>query len=86
MGKNLKIYSLLVYRVNFILYCSVLTLLMVGTILAYSVMQIEQRELKKKRGGGKTYSFAYLVMKNNLNKSLREKEVEKKEYIYLSAN
>jgi hypothetical protein len=86
VGKNLKIYSLLVYRVNFILYCSVLTLLMVGTILAYSVMQIEQRELKKKRGGGKTYSFVYLVMKNNLNKSLREKEVEKKEYIYLSAN
>ena len=32
------------------------------------------------------YSFAYSVMKNNLNKSLREKEVEKKENIYKSAN
>jgi hypothetical protein len=49
----------------------------VGTILVYSVMQIEQQELKKerKRGEGK---HAYSVMKNNLNKSLREKEVEKK--------
>ena len=60
MGKNLKIYSLLVYHVNFILYCSALTLLTVGTILVYSVLQIEQQEPKKKKGGGegKTYSFA----------------------------
>jgi len=36
--------------------------------------------IRKKRGEGKTYSFAYSVMKNNLNKSLREKEVEI--YIY----
>jgi hypothetical protein len=38
--------------------------------------------IRKKGGKGKTYSFAYSVMKNNLNKSLREKEVEKKE-IYI---
>ena len=82
MGKNLKIYSLLVYRVNFILYCSALTLLTVGTISAYSVMQIEQRELKKKRGGRENVLFR---MNNNLNKSLR-KRGGKKEYIYISAN
>ena len=82
MGKNLKIYSLLVYRVNFILYCSALTLLTVGTISAYSVMQIEQRELKKKRGGRENVLFR---MNNNLNKSLR-KRGGKKEYIYKSAN
>jgi hypothetical protein len=38
--KILKIYNLLVYRVNFILYCSALTLLTVGTISVYSVMQM----------------------------------------------
>ena len=36
------------------------------------------KSIRKKGGKGKTYSFAYSVMKNNLNKSLREKEVEKK--------
>ena len=51
MGKNQKTYNLLVYRVNFILYCLALTLLSVGTILAYLVIQIEQRELKGKSGG-----------------------------------
>ena len=74
MGKNLKIYSLLVCRVNFILYCSALTLLTVGTISAYLVMQIKQRELKRKKGGeGKTYSFAYSVMKNKLEQELKRK-------------
>ena len=34
--------------------------------------------IRKKGGKGKMYSFAYSVMKNNLNKSLREKEVKKK--------
>jgi hypothetical protein len=53
MGKNLKIYSVLVYCVNFILYCSALTLLTVGTVLVYSVMQIEQQELKKRKEKGK---------------------------------
>ena len=38
--------------------------------------------IRKKGGKGKTYSFAYSVMKNNL-KSLREKEVEKKKNIYI---
>jgi hypothetical protein len=56
-GKNLKTYSLLVYRVNVILYCSALTLLTAGTISAYSVMQIEQRELKKKRRGMENVLF-----------------------------
>ena len=51
VGKNPKIYSLLVYHVNFIFYCSALTLLTVGTISVYSVIQIEQQELKKKKGG-----------------------------------
>jgi hypothetical protein len=54
VGKNLKIYNLLVYCVNFILYCSALTKLTVGTISAYSVTKIEQRDLneslRKERG------------------------------------
>ena len=45
-------------------------------------MQIKQWELKKKRGGREN---VLSCMKNNLNKSLREKEVEKKN-IYKSAN
>jgi hypothetical protein len=37
-------------------------------------MQIKQRELKKKKGGeGKTYSFAYSVMKNKLEQELKRK-------------
>ena len=45
-GKNSQIYSLFVYCVNFILYCSALTLLTVGMISAYSVMK--QWEPKKR--------------------------------------
>jgi len=37
--------------------------------------KIEQRELNKRRGKGKTYTFVYSVMKNN--KSLRNEEVNK---------
>jgi hypothetical protein len=40
------------------------------------------KSIRKKGGKGKMYSFAYSVMKNNLNKKelkrKREKEVEKK--------
>jgi len=36
VGKNLKIYNLLVYRVSFSLYCSALTLLTVGKFSGYS--------------------------------------------------
>jgi len=80
--KNLKIYSFLVYCVNFILYCSALTLLNCGTISAYLVMQIEHESLREKKRGGGRENMHILVMKNNLNKSLREKEVEKKK-IYI---
>ena len=59
MAKNLKIYSLLVYHVHFILYCSALTLLTVGTISAYSVMQMSNESLRRKKGEGKTYSCIF---------------------------
>ena len=39
--------------------------------------------IRKKGGKGKMYSFAYSVMKNNLNKSLGGKEVKKYIYIYI---
>jgi hypothetical protein len=57
VGKNQKNCNLLVYHVNFILYCSALTLLSVGTILVYLVIQIEQRELKGKSGGRENVLF-----------------------------
>ena len=41
MGNILKNYGLLVYCVNFILYCLELTLLTVGVISAYSVKSNE---------------------------------------------
>ena len=56
-GKNLKIYNLLVYCADFILYCSALTLLTVGTISVYSVIQIKQRELQEKSGGRENVLF-----------------------------
>ena len=43
--------------------------------------ELSNESIGKEGGEGKTYSFAYSVMKNNLNKSLREKEVEI--YIYI---
>jgi hypothetical protein len=60
VGKILKIYNLLVYHVNFIVYCSALTLLTVGTISAYLVIQIKQQELKKKSGGRENVLFLHI--------------------------
>jgi hypothetical protein len=86
VGKNLKIYSLLVYCVNFIFYCSALTLLTVGTILAYSVIQIEQQELKKKREGRENILFCIFGDEEQLEQELKRKRGGKKENIYKSAN
>ena len=57
MGKNQKFYNILVYHVNFILYCLALTLLTVGTISVYLVIQIEQQDLKTKNGGRENVLF-----------------------------
>ena len=45
--------------------------------------ELSNESIRRKGGKGKMYSFAYSVMKNNLNKSLREKKRWKKKNIYI---
>ena len=65
------------------MYCSVLTKLTVGTISAYSVMKIKQRELNEslRKERGKPFC---IFGDEGQQKSLRKKkEVKKKKYIYM---
>ena len=72
MGKNLKIYNL---EFHFVL----LGVDFVNCGYNFGVLgdpESSKESIRTKGGKGKTYSFVYLVMKNNLNKSLRDKAVE----------